>query len=191
MSQTFEYPPAFVGYRPLQHHNKVILETLYRLRHHFFLTRLKYAVKQIASLPFTDRRRAGLKTAIVSLNAVITTNYVGLTVLSPKEHVLISQGFCSVFGVSVPSPVFFQELITGFWPDFDDVDTRRLTLIRAIPSADVTAQDWAFCADITNDFGSWWQNEQESLPRFTELKRLFDDRMTKVSQFISFSPDVT
>lgn len=66
MSQTFEYPPAFVGYRPLQHHNKVILETLYRLRHHFFLTRLKYAVQQIASLPFTDRRRAGLKTAIVS-----------------------------------------------------------------------------------------------------------------------------
>jgi len=29
------------------------------------------------------------------------------------------------------------------------------------------------------------------LPRFTELKRLFDDRMTKVRQFILFSPDVT
>jgi len=73
MSQTFEYPPAFVGYRPLQHHNKVILETLYCLRHHFFLTRVKYALKQIVSSPFTNRRRAGLKMAIVSLNDVITT----------------------------------------------------------------------------------------------------------------------
>ena len=66
MSQTFEYPPAFVDYRPLQHHNKVILETLYRLWHHFFLTRLKYGLGKIASLPVTDHRRAGLKTAIVT-----------------------------------------------------------------------------------------------------------------------------
>lgn len=66
MSQTFEYPPAFVGYHPLQHHNKIILETLYRLRHHFFLTRLKYGLGKIVSYPFTERRRAGLKTAIVS-----------------------------------------------------------------------------------------------------------------------------
>ena len=98
----------------------------------------------------------------------------------PKEHVLMSQGFCSVFGISIPSPVFLQELITGFWPDHDDIDHRRLALIRAIPSAEVTPQDWAFCEDITGSTGSWWTDETEPLPSFSQLKKLFDQRMNRV-----------
>lgn len=67
MPETFEYPPVFSGYHPLQHHNKIVLETIYRLRHHFFLTRLKYGLSKIIEYPFSARRRAGLKSAIVSL----------------------------------------------------------------------------------------------------------------------------
>jgi hypothetical protein len=74
MAETFEYPPAFVSHRPTNLNQTSPLASMLKLRHHFFLTRLKLALWHAASTH--PNHGAGLEHELVfrSFSSELRTN---------------------------------------------------------------------------------------------------------------------
>jgi len=66
MAYTFEYPPAFVSHRPLNVGRSGILPATHQLYHHFFLSRLKFVLKELLTLPKTEYLLMGMQQELVS-----------------------------------------------------------------------------------------------------------------------------
>jgi hypothetical protein len=65
MAQTFEYPPALVQHRLLGFERSRSTSITFRLSHHYFLTRLKLALKQVYQDKPTDYLQDGVNRELV------------------------------------------------------------------------------------------------------------------------------
>ena len=103
-----------------------------------------------------------------------------MTYVNEQEHVLISQGYCSARGFSVPSPYFLQELLRCFWPDTSEMEKKVPFLFSNImPSVSLDGRDSSFIHDISGNIGCWWLGSP--LASFDALNELFWKRMEMVS----------
>lgn len=173
---TFEYPPSFLDSRPLRADR--ISADLMRLRHLYFMTRLKLAMTSMAGRTMDAQSRQGLKLNIVShIGARHTVMKPYHTPLS-QEHVLISIGYCSVRGIQLPSPHFLQKLMSDFWPDEAGVVDLAGLFSEIIPGAKATAMEENFCRTIDWRTGWWWSNR--GFTTFDVLNAMFWARLKQV-----------
>jgi hypothetical protein len=180
MATSFEYPPAFLNPGPLQFGGKPIFPSIMKLRHHFFLCRLKVILQSILKQPCTVYLANGLRHETVSLSVFMCPHESHIW----QTNVLTSQGFCTALGSPVPTPFFLQQLLNGPYIH-DDIMTNgmhrgRFTSI--VNSAEVSADEEAFCQGITGGFGQWWTSDDAEYPTFDELSALFTARMENVGE---------
>ena len=71
MAETYEYPPAFVRRRPLDYERAGVHLLLFRLHHHFFLTRLKVVLKAVLCKEYTPFLLDGIESEVVSVSLLI------------------------------------------------------------------------------------------------------------------------
>ena len=97
-----------------------------------------------------------------------------------QEHVLISQGYCTARGLSVPSPYYLQELLCNFWPDMLETEKQvPFIFSNIIPSVQLDPRDSFFIKDISGDLGCWWHGGDSA--SFDQLNELFWNWMKKAS----------
>ena len=47
MADSYEYPPSLIQHRPLQYNRQGLYPATLKLRHHFFLTRVKIVFQEV------------------------------------------------------------------------------------------------------------------------------------------------
>jgi hypothetical protein len=182
MAETYEYPPSLANYRPLQFDRTGIYPVALRLRHHFFLTRIKIVFKEVMGASNDVRVDWFFQEELVRF----CNNKDTIHLSSMQQNVLISQGWCAALGVSVPTPFFLQELLLG---NFDDPDrAHRLvpSLVKLFVTLEISDIDRMFHDDIMGDAGRWWLHPTERPLSFREMWRMLEKRTDDVgSHFLS------
>ena len=71
MAETFGYPPALLSHRPFHYETSGVYPVALRLNHHFFLTRLKWAIKEVWGRPITPHIVKGMNHELVSYRCLL------------------------------------------------------------------------------------------------------------------------
>jgi hypothetical protein len=108
MAETYEFPPSLTDYRPLQYERTGIYPPMLKLRHHFFLTRIKIVFKEMVSLPTTIREDWFFHEEMVSYSVSILKHLLILAIAErPHQSWMVCCTWCassdSVFCPGIPA----------------------------------------------------------------------------------------
>lgn len=177
MADTYEFPPSLSSYRPLQFDRSGLYPSTLRLRHHFFITRVKIIFKEILKVPNTDRVDSYFQEEMVGHPHWY---YIQILTKAEKQNVLISQGWCAAVGVPVPTPFFLQEYLLGNYDNPKCSFRHGSSLVKIFLSVEVSDLDRRFHEDIMGDEGRWWLNDSEKPLAFRTLWRMLERRTKEV-----------
>jgi hypothetical protein len=65
MAESYEYPPRLIQHRPLQYNRQGLYPATLKLRHHFFLTRVKIIFREVLTGSMTDEVEEYLQQELV------------------------------------------------------------------------------------------------------------------------------
>ena len=176
MAESYEDPPAFVPHRLLGIERSQGDPSIFRLCHHYFLTRLKLALKQTYRHQPTEYLRRGLHRETVP-----DTFFFGLFSPTLQTNFLIIHGSCTVLALNVPCPYFVQELLLGatFQPGHPD---QGASVARLLLGAEVSERDEAFIRKIAGpEAEEWWyKDDTEEYPPYHTILQTIGPRVREV-----------